>query len=524
MARSATAPRTFAQPGVLGWVVPVAVAGACYGASLLADGWILDDGVALAQHAAHGDLLGEWTNPTYAHAGGGEGHVWRPLPATFHHIAAILFGRQPPVFRGLNLLVHLLNVLLVHRLVRSLGAGGLAAGLGALCFTLHPALADAVCWSSDLNDLLLASTLLLSAWALVALPRAAVRVPTVALLVLLACFSKESALLSVPLLALIGLWRHGWRQALVTGLAAGGSALVYLALHGLVTGQSYGAAVEQSPLWHQLAAWLTSVGWLLWVPPHAPLLHLFDPGAWPGPVAGAATVLALAALALAGWRRRPDASWSLLVSGCAWLCLLVPVGAAIPMTGLHSFRYAYAPVALAVAFATPALAGWSARLPRWIPAVALLLWCAAGARHVSTRVADWRNTERLFEAELALEPDNAYAKAQLARHRAASGRDVEASLAMWAEALESEGAASRVFDPQQERWDLAQVAFLSHHPDIALTQVQLLITRGEGRGRALPRDSYCLLADSLDALGRHQEADAAARRCPLPPSEGSTTP
>jgi hypothetical protein len=97
-------------------------------------------------------------------------------------------------------------------------------------------------------------------------------------------------------------------------------------------------------------------------------------------------------------------------------------------------------------------------------------------------------------------------------------------LAMWAEALESEGAASRVFDPQQERWDLAQVAFLSHHPDIALTQVQLLITRGEGRGRALPRDSYCLLADSLDALGRHQEADAAARRCPLPPSEGSTTP
>jgi hypothetical protein len=67
----------------LGWLLPLAVAGALYASGSVAEGWILDDNVNLARHAAHGDLLGEWLEPTYAHAGGTSGARSRPACSTW---------------------------------------------------------------------------------------------------------------------------------------------------------------------------------------------------------------------------------------------------------------------------------------------------------------------------------------------------------------------------------------------------------------------------------------------------------
>jgi hypothetical protein len=505
----------------LGWLLPLAVAGALYASGSVAEGWILDDNVNLARHAAHGDLLGEWLEPTYAHAGGARGHIWRPVPASLQHLAAILFGRHPPVFRLLNVALHLLNVALVHRLARLMGASGLAAGLAALLFTLHPALPETVCWSSDVYDLALATALLGAAVsASLRPPRASGLVGAVALL-LVACLCKETALAFTPVLVLLVGWRNGWRPALLVGLGAGLCAGLYLLAHGWVTGEGYGAAGAQSALSEQLAAWLTTAGWLLWVPHRAPLSHLFDPAATLGPALGALTLaLGLLLVGLA-WRRRPEAAGGLVVAGAAWVCLLAPVGLAIPLIGLHSFRYVYAPLALVVALAAPAAAGLLARLPRGLVVALLLLWCLPAAWRSSDRVGDWRDPERLWLAELEREPDNPYAMAQLGRLRSVRRVDVERSLALWAAALARAPEGTRLFDPLEERWDLAQAAFLAGQPAVALEQAAQVIERSSALGRSPPRDAFCLVADAWDALGRPDEAAAVEDRCPLtpPPTE-----
>jgi len=505
---------SLARPGALAWVLPVAVAGACYAAGAVADGWILDDTVNLSQHAAHGDLLGEWTTPTYQHAGSGSGHIWRPIPASLQHAAALLFGRHPPVFRLLSLAVHLLNVLLVHRLARAVGAGAGAAGLAALCFTLHPALPEAVCWSSDIYDLLLATSLLLASWVVVAAPRAAVRVVAGGALLLAACLCKETALAFVPVLAGLALWRHGWREALATGASAVIGVGLWVLLHGAVTGQGYGAAGAQTPLVHQAAAWLTSTGWLLWVPPRAPFSHFFDPQALGGPIAGLATLTLLGGLSALAWRRDRALGAGLALATGAWACLLAPTGPGVPLIGLHGLRYVYAPLALFAAIAAPAAAVGASRLPRWAPSGLLVLWCAAGAWMVGDRVGDWRNPERLFEAELEAEPGNPYAAAQLARFRLVGGVEVDRSIELWAEALDTPTPPARLFDTFDERWDLAQAAFLAGRPRAALVQLQHLVAQSEAQGRPLPSQAYCLVADSLDAAGRPDDARAVEHLCP----------
>ena len=69
--------------------LPVAIAAAVFVPAVVGAGWVADDAVNLAMHAQEGDLLGEWTTPTYAHAGSGRGHIWRPVPATLQHLSLI---------------------------------------------------------------------------------------------------------------------------------------------------------------------------------------------------------------------------------------------------------------------------------------------------------------------------------------------------------------------------------------------------------------------------------------------------
>ncbi len=498
----------------LTWLLPLLVAAAVYLPSAFATGWILDDTVNLAQHAAHGNLLGEWTQPTYAHAGGSSGHIWRPIPATLQHATALLFGRRPPVFRLLNLLIHLINIGLVYRLARALTARAPAAGLLTLCFALHPALPEAVCWSSDVYDLALATSLLCITGLLVQGSSGPVRWAGTAVGLLLACLCKETALAFVPMVGLLALLRHGWRDALVSTAAAACAAVVYLLAHSAVTSQGYGAVGGQSPLAHQAAAWLTTSGWLLLLPDQAGTTHVFDPEALAGPFQGLATLALLGVLAALAWRRQRKVGQALLLASFTWALLLAPTGPAIPMVGLHSFRYVYAPLALVAAMVAPSLAVLPARIPRWAPALLLLAWCGAHLPYVSSRPAAWIDAEQLFEAELDVEPDNRYAKAQLARTRVVSGKDVRASLALWAEALEGPAPRTRLLDPFSERWDLAKSAFLRGHPELAIAQTRRLLADCEQSEREPPKQAWCLVADALDALDRHHEASEIDHLCP----------
>ncbi len=498
----------------LAWLLPLLVTVAVYLPSVRATGWILDDTVNLAQHASHGDLLGEWLHDTYGHAGGGAGHIWRPVPASLQHLVALASGRTPPVFRLLNLLLHLGCVALVYRLARALAAPAGAASLLALFFALHPALPEAVCWSSDIYDLALGGSLLGLTWLLVSVPGAGARHAGTFALLLLACLCKETALAFAPVVALAALLWRGWRDALVATTVSAAAVGTYLLAHGAVTSQGYGAAGVQSPLGQQLAAWLSTSGWLLWAPHRAPLTHLFEPGAVAGPMQGAATLVLLVLLTVIVWRRDARAGRALAIATGAWACLLAPTGPAIPLVGLHSFRYVYAPLALVAALAAPALAMLGGRRSTWAAAGAAVAWCCVTTPRVVPRALAWADPDPLFEAELALEPDNAYAKAQLARTRVLRMVEVDASLELWASALAGPTPSTRLFDPFAERWDLAKAAFLSGRPAFALAQVERLLADCERSGRAPPDQAWCLAADSLDALGRPDEAAAVAPRCP----------
>ena len=66
-------------------LIPLLVALALFAHAIPGAGFVADDAYNLAEHARHGDIAGEWSTPTYAHAGGARGHIWRPIPASLQH-------------------------------------------------------------------------------------------------------------------------------------------------------------------------------------------------------------------------------------------------------------------------------------------------------------------------------------------------------------------------------------------------------------------------------------------------------
>ena len=85
------------------------------------------------------------------------------------------FALNPWVFHAASLLVHVANVLLVRRIVRSVTRDDVAAIIGAAVFGVHPLQVETVAWASELKDLLAAMFSLL---ALSAMLQAAADAPS----------------------------------------------------------------------------------------------------------------------------------------------------------------------------------------------------------------------------------------------------------------------------------------------------------------------------------------------------------
>jgi thioredoxin-like negative regulator of GroEL len=160
-----------------------------------------------------------------------------------------------------------------------------------------------------------------------------------------------------------------------------------------------------------------------------------------------------------------------------------------------------------------AIAGgrWSNPIPRaWFIGVVLI--STIGSIRVINRVGAFESDETLWAAERAVEPNNPYAAGGLARAWVGTGRYREA-VELWAWAADQARPGIRVFDKANERWLLAQTAFLKQAPDVALDQVTKLIHESTTNGSTAPAMAHCLVADSLDALGRHDEAASASVHC-----------
>ncbi|MFH1463948.1 MAG: hypothetical protein ABIO70_06160 [Pseudomonadota bacterium] len=501
------------------WIgVPVLISLALYAPLIPSAGWALDDVVALATHAHHGDWRGEFAHATYAWAGRGEGHIWRPIPAALQQLAALAAGRASPVFRGLNLAVHLLNVLLVAGLARRIGAAWGGAALLATLLAVHPGSPEVVCWSSDLYDLCLTSALLGATWIALSPRGPWARGLGLGAMLLVALLCKETALAFVPLaVALPALLDppapahvRGWAGRVLPGLVAGAlGAGIYLGLHARVSGEGYGAALGAASHGEQLAAWLGQVGRLVYVPAQAPSAHLFDPG---DHLASAVGVLTLGSFGLGAWllRGRPRAARCILAAGLAWAVLLAPAGAGIPLTRVDPLRYAYPALALCLALLAGALPAEVRRRRIWA-GIGAVLALVFGMR-AQGRAAAWQDDVSLFTAELVREPDNPYARGCLG-HALLGRGDVDEGLDLWSWAVAHIPPGVRVFDLPTERFNLAQAAFLNARPALALAQVEALHAEAQAAGRSAPGLSWCLRADALDALGRHEEASEVEGLC-----------
>lgn len=488
------------QPPPMLRVLPLIVLLALYLPAALSGGWILDDARGLATHLHHGDPFGEWTHATYAWSAGDGGHIWRPLPAFVQHVTALAFGRISWVFRLLNLVVHGVLVVAAMRTTERWGASIGVATLVGLAIVVHPVVPDVIGWSSDVFDIGLALFLVLGLHGQA--PGASVRgrVATAIVWTLAAVLSKESAAPLVLALPLAAWAAAGILPAVATGAAAATAVGAYMALHGVVTGQGYGGV--SSPIAHRVLAGLDAVGSLPTLPARATVAHLFDPAEWGVAAIGAALLVAAGA---ASWAFPARRQWVAAVVGAG--LLLVPAAVGVPFIGVQPSRYVYAPLVwLLVLGAGPVAARAPGRLGMVLVGGVLLLWTPRAA----LRIWDYADDETLFTAELASEPANPYAQAMVARQRCLRGDCGPAVLASWADAIDRLPAHARVPNRTEERWSLAQAAFLAGAPDIALRMVREMSVEGG----VLPQMAPCLEADALDALGRHVEAEAAAVGCP----------
>jgi hypothetical protein len=284
---------------------------------------------------------------------------------------------------------------------------------------------------------------------------------------------------------------------------------LYWAWHHHVTAQGYLDAASNTPLLEMADAWLMLFGWFVHVPARAPMAHLFERATDAAEVwAGVFVLVGILFFAADQARKHPHRR-VLGITIAAVGLLLVPAAVGIPFIGIAPLRYIYMPLALLIAVGASA---WTEPIGRpWM--FGLLIASLIGAVRSSERVPAFDNDRSLWSAELQWEPTNPYAAGSLARAMIADGQP-DRGIALWAQAIDRAKPGIRVFEKQNERWLLAQTAFMKRQPATALQQVEALMAEASSLGFSVPPMAHCLKADSLDALGQHQQASIAAVHCP----------
>ncbi len=79
---------------------------------------------------------------------------YHPLTTLIYFFEYHLFGLNPLPFHVLNVLLHLLNILLVYKLVEKLSGKNFTALFVSVLFAIHPMHVESVAWVSELKDVL----------------------------------------------------------------------------------------------------------------------------------------------------------------------------------------------------------------------------------------------------------------------------------------------------------------------------------------------------------------------------------
>lgn len=327
-----------------------------------------------------------------------------------------LFGLSPFGPHLMSLLFHALaGVALVRWLLAMALPVGLAHAAGAL-FLLHPALCESAAWVSSRKDELsgLFVFLALASTARYAFRPTPLRLCGIALLGVLALYSKATAVV-LPLLALaVCLYlrdadRRRFRAPLLLLLVT-----LPIALHHQAIAAAEGTMAVTTTLAERLpqapGALLHYLRQTFWpgglnvLYPEVQTLERFRQALWPG--LAAALLLLLGALWF--WRSgRRAAGLGLLLL----LLALLPFNTVFPASAIAAAdRYLY----LAIPGAALAVLAMLAPLHRRAAAVAGAALALPLAILCFARAGDFRDSETLWQASLAVDADNAVAQLNLA--------------------------------------------------------------------------------------------------------------
>lgn len=374
------------------------------------DPW--DDGVNLLRNPGMNPpslrAIGSFWTESYA-------GLYAPVSYTFWSLEALLFGLDPRAFHLVNLGLHVLVGWLVFRWLLGLVGDARAAGLGALLFALHPLAVGTHAWVTETRGLL-AAAFGFGALILAGSGRDGTRrLGPATLCLVLALLSKPTAA-AIPLMA-VALERFcghaSWRGALRTYapwfvLAA----LVVVLSKSLQPDDAVGAVatLAQRPLIaaDALAFYagksLVPVGLAA---DHArlPAAVLAGAGAW-------LALLGLVALVVLVHLRPAHARWRAPL--WVWIAALLPSLGFVPfLYQQHSTvadRYAY----LALGGMALGAAVWIQGPGRRIATVVTVAAVASCAWLAHLQVDHWRNARALFEHSVAVAPDSAIARTNLA--------------------------------------------------------------------------------------------------------------
>lgn len=387
-----------------------------------------------------------------------DGHFdWYPLSTLSHMLDCQLFGLDPAGHHAMNVLLHAAASAALLVMLFGLTGRFWPSLLVSALFAVHPLRAESVAWIAERKDVLsgLLFMLTVAAYAHYARrPFSLRRYLAVAALFALGLMSKAMLVTLPAVLLLLDYWPLGrigwpatfagwlrpwrllparvlWEKLPLVALSAGVCCIT------LWTQRSASPMIDRVALADRCAraaVWcVTYVGQFFCLADLSPLnIVPHEPLAGWKVLAALALLLGVTALGLRWARSRPY----LLVGWLWYLVMLLPVSGLVQV-GSHGMadRYTYLPeIGLAVALAwelaglaerwTSGTTGVSAR-PRWpvwaggIPA-ALLLAALMGLAWRQTSY--WRNSETLWDHNLATTPDRAATHANIAQILAARGR------------------------------------------------------------------------------------------------------
>ena len=398
------------------WVIPSILAVLAY-INTLGNLFTLDDFNHVLQnpYVTGPVALHLWTpTPTIAT------DFFRPLATFFFSIDHALFGIEAWGYHLSSLLWHLATTCMVAIWCRRLVGVWVGLVAGSL-FAVHPIHVEAVAAVANRPEVL--ATFFTVAALLLATSKkwSPVRI---ALLFLVSCaapLSKESGVFVPVLVGAMALQRHGWRPALVRAGVSLSAVGAYLALrwHALADARSaFGGSFIGDASWGEaimtVASFVTGYARLFLAPLNLradystlPIVSTPNPSAFLGLV-----ILVTAFVALLVGLRRGSAWWVgvviLTVPSLLYLHLL-------DLSVSMAERFMYLPSVGFCLLAALAATQLVKALPRpMYGAILLVALVTAFLALTATRNLDWETPLSLWEREVAIDGDNAFARGNLA--------------------------------------------------------------------------------------------------------------